>query len=86
MILPPVVAIDLATPPTEHESDDRRRLADLDALPDGTRVRVIVGSRAHVSLDALHFLRPHRDRLNIQIEGNARAAAQWHAALAGDAW
>lgn len=80
----------IATVDLSHDSErlaydvdraDRAKLADLSDLPNGARVRVTIGSRVWPSTAAVVALREHQDRLHLQIEGDARALANWHAEI-----
>lgn len=89
MTLHCVVTIDLSHPPENDDpwksADwwDRRRLCDLDSIPNGTRVVVVLGERRYYTASAIGALRPHLDRLSIQIEGSAGTVARWYELLIG---
>jgi hypothetical protein len=80
------VYVDLRTEPVGYDdSRDRRRLAALDACPDGSRVVIDVGARSFV-YDLPYWLRGHADRLVIEVRGtDADAVAKLiRVARAGD--
>lgn len=90
MMLPPVVTVTLGQAPAlDGASDraedgmdaDRRELLKVASLPDGTRLRVVVGS-PWVDPSTVALLRGHLDRLTVQVEGSSPAAvAAWFSAL-----
>jgi hypothetical protein len=63
-----VVEIDLSD--NHHPMLDRQRLDALDRCPDGVTVRIVVGDRVFVSVDAARWLHRHHRRLAFEIVGS----------------
>ena len=79
MLTPPVLLLDLTV---DDEPRDRRGLLDVASLPDRSRLVLSIGARAWPSVTLVALLRPHLNRLTVQVEGSSAAAiARWHDAL-----
>ena len=63
------------------DRQDRRRLDDLEELPDRARVVVNVTGRHFVTGSARLALARHINRLEIQLEGDVQALRRWHDAI-----
>jgi hypothetical protein len=59
---------------TQLQRTDRYLLDVLNRVPDGARVVVDIGARAHVTQDAAVWLHDHDHRLAIEIRGSVPEA------------
>ena len=82
------VYIDLSHEPDTCSSADRQSLASIEHVPDGARVVVEIGARQFLSSDAVRFLHPHAERLEIDVRGTSGAQVRtWVEAIrAGRDW
>lgn len=64
------------------EPDDAHRLLfDLDDVPDGARLVLVVGNGHMILPRTLELLVPHVHRLTVDVWGTSGAVRRWRAAL-----
>jgi hypothetical protein len=68
----------------DSESQDRRAVGGLYALPVGTRVVVLVGARAYAPPWTVDQLRQYVDHVHLDVQGEFPAVQAWVQALRGN--
>jgi hypothetical protein len=71
------VRLDLTDVPADRQ---RHRVGALHMAPDGARVVLIIGPLM-VAPNVVRHVRPHIDRLHVDVQGEAIAVRQWIDAL-----